>query len=271
VLENLQREINSLLKRVAALERMEGGIMDYGVEVARGRISGQSEILKFGRNQDVDTAAAEDVWDGGGTWVPPTAARVHAVVSSSTADDGAPAGTGAQTVTVLGLDDSYLEISETVTLDGTTPVNTVNSYRMIYRMYVTVAGSGGVNAGNITATAATDATITAQISTGFNQTLMAIYQVPANKTAYVFHYYAAINKALTSGVGCDIGLQVKPFGEVYQYKHILGLQIGGASYLRHDFGIPLECTQKSILKVIASTTANNTDISAGFDLVLVNN
>ena len=79
-------------------------------------------VNKFGRNTDVDSAAAEDVWDGGGIWVAPTAARVHNLVSADAADDAA--GTGAQTVLVTGLDGTWTETSETVTMDGITPVAT---------------------------------------------------------------------------------------------------------------------------------------------------
>jgi hypothetical protein len=242
------------------------GTTDNSLEIGRGNVSGQSLLLKFGRNGDVDTGGYEDVWDGGGTWVPPTAARVHNIVSSSVNDTAA--GTGARTVTIIGLNGSYAVTTETVTLNGTTNVTTANSYTIIYRMYVVTAGSGGTNAGNITATAQTDATVTAQISIGVAQTLMAIYQVPAGKTAYLRRYYASLNNA-TSATSADVRLLVKPFGEVYQTKHVVGLLSTGSSFVDYRYDLPLVITEKSLIKLSAETSANNMDVSGGFDLVLI--
>lgn len=242
------------------------GTTDNALEIGRGNVSGQSSLLKFGRNADVDTGGYEDIWDAGGTWVPPTTARLHNIVSSSTDDDSA--GTGARTVAVIGLGDDYAVANETVTMDGTTPVATVKTYVIIYRMYVVTAGSGGANAGTITATAQTDATVTAQISIGYNQTLMAIYQVPLGKTAYMRRYYASMNNP-TAATSADVRLLVKPFGEVYQTKHVVGLLSGGTSFVDYRYDLPLVITEKSIIKLAAQASANNIDVSGGFDLVLI--
>lgn len=221
-------------------------------------------VLKFGQNPDIDTAAAEDIWDGGGTWVPPTAARVHNLASSDVNDTAA--GTGARTVQVYGLDSDYLPIDETVTLNGTSNVATTNSYLRLFRMIVRTAGSGGVNAGIVTATAVTDATVTAQISVSNNQTLMAIYTVPAAKICHLYQYDAAMNKGNATGAA-DIQLLVRPFGEVWQVKRVRGLIASGGSSFIYQFAFPLRLDEKSDIKIRATVSANNTDISAGFDLV----
>lgn len=222
-------------------------------------------MKKFGRNPDVDTGAFEDVWSGGSTWVQPTAARKHAIASTNAAD--AAAGTGAQTVKIFGLDANYLEQSETVTMNGSTAVNTVNSYIMIHRMSVETAGTGETNAGTITATAETDGTVTAQIDIGEGQTLMAIYQVPANKKGFLEHYYASLNNAVTAVSG-DIRLMVKPFGGAWQVKHILGLLATGTSLFHYDYDLTLELNPKDLIKLRAQTSANNMDVTGGFDIFL---
>ena len=134
-------------------------------------------------------------------------------------------------------------------------------------MYVVTAGTGGENAGAITATAATDATVTAQITAGKNQTLMAIYQVPAGKTAYMTNYYADILRVVTAL--SDVELRVKPFGEVYQLKHTLSLNSAATAYWNHYFGTPLVISAKSIIKVRADSSANNAIVAAGFDMVMI--
>ena len=121
--------------------------------------------IAYGYNGDVD-AGTETVVPAGGLWLPPTAARVHAVVSGSAND--AAAGTGARTVRLTGILASGAESSETITLNGTSGVNSSGSYIHVTSLEVLTAGSGGVNAGIITATAATDSTVTCSIHTGHN-------------------------------------------------------------------------------------------------------
>lgn len=121
--------------------------------------------IAHGYNGDID-AGTETVVPAGGLWLPPTTARVHAVASGSAND--AAAGTGARTVRLTGVLASGLSSSETITLNGTSGVNSSASYIHVTSLEVLTAGSGGVNAGIITATAATDSTVTCSIHTGDN-------------------------------------------------------------------------------------------------------
>ena len=247
------------------------GQKDLRLEIARGNISGYDVVDKFGRNPDIDSGSGfEDVWDGGGTWVAPTTARTHDIVSTSTNDDGSPAGTGAQTITIYGLDASGDEISESVTMNGTSNVATANTYTMIHRMAVTAAGSGGSNAGTITATAQTDATVTAQINTGLNQTLMAIYQIPNNKIGYMTNYFCSFNND-PSGAAI-IRLFVQPNGEVFQTKHVIGVVSSGQGSVQHQFDPPLGDSvfdEFAIIKMQGNSDADNSDISAGFSIIII--
>ena len=236
---------------------------DWSLEVAEGAFAKYHAVAKFGRNPDVDTGT-EDIWSQGGTWVPPTAARVHAIVSSST--DDAPAGTGALTVSVNGLDGSYAEVTETVTLNGTSAVNTANSYVIIHRMIVLTAGSGGTNAGTITATAATDATVTASIQAAKGQTQMAIYQVPAGHSAYLYSYGGSYNGGSNSSV--TIELYARPFGGAWNLKGSLGLMATGSNFGARTYRFPLRFSEKTIIRLAATTDTVNCNVIGHFDMLL---
>ena len=248
--------------------------LDMMLEFAAGRVPNTSTVSKFGRNGDVDTANDEDCWTQGGTWVAPTTARTHQIVSTDTNDTNS-SGTGARTVLIQGLDASWAAQQETITMNGTTNVPTGSTYLRIFRMIVVTAGSGQTNAGVITATADTDATVTAAIAATEGQTLMAIYTVPAGKKAFITCYYAAMNKqGATAGAMADVALFVRADSDTatpaWSNKHVMAVAIDGSSYFHHCFRpyFGTVAAKSDIKIIIRDVSKNNTDVSAGFDIIL---
>jgi hypothetical protein len=238
------------------------------IETARGQISNLSGVEKFGRNADIDTGGFEDVWDGGATWVAPTQPRVHNVASSSAND--ASAGTGARTVQLYGLDADGLLANEIVSLSGTANVATAGTYSMVHRMIIRSAGTIAANEGTVTATAQTDATVTAQIEPTQNQTLMAIYQIPSDKSGYITSWYGSMQRSVTTGAA-NMRLLVKPPNEVFQVKRIFGLVGTGNGSFKHGFDFALPVSASSIIKVDCDVSASNTDAAGGFSVLLEDN
>jgi hypothetical protein len=241
----------------------------YALEIARGRVYGHSLITKFGYNPDVDTAAAEDVFGQGGTYVPPTAARIHAFSSSSAND--ASAGTGARTILIRGIDGSYNAASETITLNGVTGVNTVNSYFHIHLVQVQTAGSTRSNAGVISGVAATDGTTTITVSATDNQSTSSIYMVPVGYKGYIMKARARIGNSIASSAA-NVDLLVMPFGGGFQLKTRLGINNSGSSFVENDYvnSTPFIVQAKSTIKMrCLSVSNNNTEIAGEYDLILV--
>ena len=159
--------------------------------------------------------------------------------------------------------------NETLTMNGTSNVTTTNSYIMIHRMIVRTAGSNAANVGDISATAQTDNTVTAKILAGNNQTLMAVYQIPSDYSqGCVVSFYADMNRNNTTGA-TDVSLLAKPNGEVWQVKNLAGMIGAGTSHYQHHYRVPNCFAALTTLKMQAAVSANNTDISAGFDIILV--
>lgn len=235
------------------------------LQIADGTATGYSFVNKFGRNPDIDAAAEEDVWDGGGSYTWATGAETVNVVSTDVNDTSA--GTGARTVEIFGLDSSYDEISETITLNGTTNVESSNSYLRLHRMIVRTAGSGGMNAGAISATQSSSAIKMAQINIGNNQTLMAVYTIPNGKDAFILQLTMSVNKA--TSVGSNMYFRVRPLNEVFQIKNITGGHSNGSTRVERSFPVPLAIAAKSDLIISADSSANNADISATMDILLV--
>lgn len=254
---------------------------DFALEVARGRVSGITQVNKFGAAPSGIQTTASDIWSRCNNvpnqqiWLPPTTARVHAISSSSVSD--ASAGVGARTVKVYGLTSwSTAEVSEDITLNGTLAVNTVNSYVIIHRMKVLTSGATNINVGYIYATAATDGTITAQIDPGEGQTEMAIYGVPSVQSFYLTRWYCGIAKA-SGGTAADADFHLlvneSPTTQLlnYLYKSDLSLQTTGTNSLEKRFTNYPKFAGPCIIKVQATASVNDLDAQSGFDGYLVTN
>lgn len=238
----------------------------YDLQIARGMVPGLSAISKFGSNDDIDVGT-EDVWSEGGTWVAPTQARVHDVVSSIAADTAA--GTGARTVLVVGLDGSYAVVSEVMVLNGLAPVATVRSYAIVYTISVLTAGTGGTNAGKITATARTDGTVTAAAPAGKGNARMAIYQVPDGYDGFVWSFFCGVHRTASARLDAEL-CSMEP-GARWIVQQSVPVHVGGTSFVRHDFKYPLHLRARDTVKLQGTSDSNNTEAHGGFEILLVAN
>ena len=249
---------------------------DSMLDIAKGSITGLSSVNKFGRNSNIDTGTVpEDIWSRGGVWVAPTTARIHDIASTDVNDSAS--GTGVRTVNIQGLDANWELQSETVIMNGTSNVATANTYNRIFRMYGETAGSGGTNAGTITATAQTDGTVTAEIAQGMGQTLMAIYTVPAGYTAYQVHGDFIVNRAgTTSGAQADFEIRIRPNADtatpVWRVAWSGGASLDGNSQINIEKKPYSKLSEKTdIVARCTYTSDGNMDVSCTFNLILVEN
>jgi hypothetical protein len=259
---------------------------DFLFEVAKGNIPGHHAVNKFGQITNADAGVITDVWDAAAqpVWLPPTAARVHEILSTSDEDSdtgGAIAqGGGARTVEVIGLktwDD--VESSEIVIMDGTDGVDTVNSYVIVHRMEVKSSGILGPNAGLITAVAASDLTVTAQIAlagpNGKGQTEMAILGIPSTQRGFMENFSASLARLSPTGAQSGVILMetmdVLTQPSVFIFKHTLSLKDDGVTTHDHGFGLFKEFVGPCIVKIAFTAADNDTFGDASFDMVLVDN
>ena len=244
----------------------------YQLQVSKGQVAGALSVYKFGYNPDIN-GTEETVWSQGGNVVWSDAACTALISSSSTADTGA--GTGAQTVTVEGLDENYVAQSVTVTMNGQTQVQIgdASGWIRINRAFVATAGSGSTAAGTVNIAASgvscgvPTGTVYASIADG-NQTQMAVYTVPASHTLYLddLIFTAAISQANNYAT---VKLNTKDFGSnVFRTKFINVLQ---SNELIIDFEFPLAIPEKTDIECRAVTSNTNNQIGASFQGVLLAN
>lgn len=182
----------------------------FDLQLSRGLIYGHELIHKFGANDAVGTSFVP-ISDGG-VYQTPTTVTALEVVSSSTNDTAA--GSGAQALTLIGLDGNWDEVTEEVEMDGTDAVATANSYFRLYRAYVSRSGTyatiaGGSQDGDLTirvaSAGATWATIKNDIF-DMAQTQIGCYTVPDRRIGYI----ASVFLHVDSNQSIDILFMQRP-------------------------------------------------------------
>lgn len=151
----------------------------YGANL--GRVGGHSRIFAGGHTPT--PATNTDVWEGAGLY-PFQASATKLEILSASAND-AVAGTGARTVTLQGLDANFNAVSEVLTMNGVTPVQTQFSYLRVNDLRVTTAGSGGQNAGDVTLRVTGAGATQGIMRALYGYAKTAIYTVPTGFTLLV--------------------------------------------------------------------------------------
>ena len=249
---------------VASVTR-SGAYEPFNLQVSRGQIMGHTRFCPFGFNSAVTTA--ESIWSVGGLYTFPSTATVLTVVSDSTDDDGSPAGTGARTVTIQGLDANYLSVSETVTMNGTTNVTTTQTFLRVNYAYVATCGSAGSNVGIITIANSTPTTL-ASIAATAGVAEQCIYTVPSGYTAYITRYMLSSYNA-TATAGTNGQIWVKPYGGANMLATTVRIPGTGVFSCEADYPFPV--TEKSDIDFRAIALAGTANVSAQLQMVIVAN
>jgi hypothetical protein len=185
---NLKTNLTSGPYPVESITRL-GQWEPFDLQIGRSQIMGHQAVNVFGYTTALGNVN-QAVWEGsktiGGDYVFPTASAQLVLVSTSASD-----GT-ALSVQINGLDSNFNTVTETIALNGTSSVTSVNSYFRVNNLYTT----NGINVGTVTATQG-GATIYAQINPGIGQTEMSVYTVP---NGYIFYRtIIQANSSITSG------------------------------------------------------------------------
>ena len=233
---------------------------DWKIDAARGKLRNAFHVHKFGVNTAPANGVEETVWDGStlypwSTW--------NAGADNVFLKSDAASGDESKTIFIQGLDADYNLQSETITLDptdATTAVSSANTYVRLFRMY----NNGSTPfTGDITAHYGSGSGIVvAKVLEGQEQTLMAVYTVPAGHTAYVLKYdfSGSANAAITSRLlFCE-------HGGVFRVQHSGAVYGGQYDYA---FDIPLAIPEKADIDLRVTAGTGASQIGANFNLLVV--
>jgi hypothetical protein len=234
--------------------------------VSMGQITGFSVVDKFGENPDVDPGAPEDVWEGGGlyTYDPEGTAPIVSLISDNAADVGFP-------IYVEGIDITGHEVSQIITLNGTTrvPLDTplYRCYRMINMGTTNLTGLVYcyVGTGGVPVLADTRAII----NDGNNQTLMALYTVPLGYVGFLYRGELGTSRSQASG-SARCAYYSRRKGMAFTIKKRVDLSNGGSSIYQDARSFPdIIPALTDIRLTVEEVGANNMGIFGTFDILLV--
>lgn len=256
---------------------------ESSLAIAKDEVLNHLPISRFSNAKDFDATDIQvTVWDGaddGAAWelmnyVYSTIADIDSISSSDAADT--------LEITIVGQTLDGTEVTQTKTLQGQTRVALDTPLRRIYLAY----NNNGVNLighviiyvntpiGGVTAGVPTDKTkIRAIIDPTNQQTLMSVYTIPKGYTGYLRRGYASTSGANKTS-NYIITFLTRKFGKVFRTQNINSISDSGSSFIILDYDVPLKMEELTDLEVKAQMTAvggTGASISAGFDIILVQN
>ena len=236
-----------------------GGVGDYPyyLQVSRGLVDGHERVFKFGYNGEIQDVE-ETIWDTGGIYAYPSTALAMTATSASGATDS-----GVQ-ITIQGLDASYNEVSEEVTLNASGTATTTQTYLRVYRAFISgsTAAVGNVVISN-------GGTTYALISAAEQQSLMALWTVPAGYTAYLFQLDVTAFTEQNNKVA-TIRMVTREFNGVFRTQNKFDAFAGP---FHQDIQAPQPIPEKTDIEFRAVASSSNADlkVSATFDIVYIEN
>ena len=244
-------------------------VTDFLFEVARLSIPGIKMFSIPGRKDAISNTVLDDLTQIPGTEVVPEPGGIQLEIVSDNVND-ASGGTGIQAVDIHYLDTNGDEQEETITLDGTTPVDTVAvDIDFVQWIHAKTVGSGGVSAGNISLSDTAGAVVYEYISAGGNQSLSAKYKVPTAKTGYVVGWQAS---GITRKIDIRLRATVERFDRalipgVFLFQDIAVLNDTTSGWI--PFLVPLMMPAGAIIKLSAVSAAAGGDAAGQFDIMIV--
>jgi len=247
-------------------------LVDFYFEVARGVIKGHTPINIIGHDDAIGTTLATIGNEIGSLQTYSTAADIDSISSSDAGDT--------HDITIEGLDINYNAVAaQTVTLNGQNRVAIPISLLRITKIY---NATGTETLGAIwvyvdTALTAGKPTDLTKIRSSIHRTAgsagpsvsneidsNSVYTIPAGKTGYVVFGKMTVSDAKA----IELTFWSRSSGGVFFMVHHIDVKNNNYDYF---FKLPGKILEKSDIEVRASVDTGTADVSAAYDIILVDN
>ena len=224
-----------------------------------------------GANPEVDSSLDELVIDqGGNIYAYPTSAVTLSAVSSNANDTSA--GSGARSIVIEGLVDnggSWDMDTETIAMNGTTPVNTTKSFIRFLNAYVLTAGSSAQNQGIIDIS--NGGNILGEIRTGENETFLGMFTIPSGYQGRIKRIGASILPTLNASGIKEGALTVLWRSNGFVFRPLssrIAINSRGDTKSNLEFDSPMILSAKTDIQTRFTAYNNNTRVFLNFSVLL---
>jgi hypothetical protein len=248
-------------------------VMPFNQAVALGIIPGYSSVSKFGTNPIITTATdPEDIWEFGGSY--PYDADGTAPIQYTSSSNALDTG---QSINVQGLDINGVFVSQDIITNGLTIVNLTTPLWRVFRLSNNAVVGKDITgtfychtSATVTAGVPPNANVMAIITAGNNQTLMAVYTIPAGKTGYLYAREAGVEldgNAQVLAEYANIHSNTREHGMVFKVKKSFTVFPGNPYTDKLSFyeKIPALSDVKLTAKLVTATRG----LWGSFDILLI--
>lgn len=222
----------------------------------------KSNIHKFGSNGDVPNQISIEspitVWDFQTNYnFPENSGESLSVVSADSSDLG-------QEITIVGLDENFSSKQQTINLNGITNVVLDGSWSRVFRAY----NSGSSELSGDISVVNSEGDVYAYLMSENNQTLMALYTIPAEYTGYLMKFHCSAQNTSSAAINYTIHLKTREFGKVFRTRKIISCSTNQSD--EETLLFPLELSAKTdIIFQIVGADGNGGAVNADFDIALL--
>lgn len=222
----------------------------------------KASIHKFGSNGAVPNQVSIEfpvtVWDFQTNYsFPLDSGQELLIESASSLDVG-------QEISVFGLDENFNSKEVIVNLNGSNQVSLSGLWTRVFRMY----NSGNTELNGDISIVDSDGDVFAYLLPENNQTLMALYTIPAEYTGYLMKFHCSGQNTSSSVINYTIHLKTREFGKVFRTRKIISCSTQQAD--ENELLFPLELPPKTdIIFQIVGADGNGGAVNADFDIALL--
>lgn len=239
------------------------------LDISLGNLNNIGTEHKFGINETIGQTT-EYIWPLGGLYSFLTIADYVRIKAGGNINDSST-GSGARSIKVIGLDENFTELEETIETNGVdVSSSTLNKFIRVNRAYVVDVGTyGGNNTGDITIET-NGGVIISFIKEVKGQTQMGIYTVPVNKTAYITRISTIVTK-----LDVDIHMfqreSADNITEPFISKRLITEFHGETGSNTTDYNSYIKINEKSDLFFEAMSLTGTSGVAVTWDMYLVDN
>jgi hypothetical protein len=228
----------------------------WTMQIAQGLIAGHTVEQVTGYNPS--TSAGDAVWSGGTAypWSSFTTAQTLYLKSSTNnaTDRSMP-------FLIDGLDSSYNNQTEVVTLNASDSRTAVASTKQFLRIHSIMCNGTDTNVGDILTTVTSGTgTLVSKISAGRGSAQAGVYTIPAGYTGYLFKGDASSTAATV------VNFMARYFGKAFMVVHVA--IVDNSTYI-YDFPFPMPLPEKTDMYTVIEAGSGKTAVN--YEILLVAN